>query len=97
MGDHDLTGGIEARYWKARHAGEILNTFDNDLISYYIGNVKNKFKEADLYYDYDGIKPQNTAFGHALWRFMSGFRVVITIQGFLRSQILMEKTLRKGQ
>ncbi len=71
MGDHDLTAGFEARYWNAQHAGEILNTFDDSdgLISYYIGNVKHKFAASDLYYDYDGIKPQITGFGHALWRF----------------------------
>ncbi|MBU4446133.1 TonB-dependent receptor, partial [bacterium] len=33
------------------------------------GNVKQKFGESELYYDYTTTKPQLTAFAHALWRF----------------------------
>ena len=70
LGAHDITAGVELRYWKARHAGEILNTFSHqDQINYYIGNVKHYFKENDLYYDYTTTKPQLTGFGHGLWRF----------------------------
>jgi len=69
FGVHDFTAGVELRWWKARHAGEILNTFKRDKISYYIGNVKQEFSAGDLYYDYTTTKPQATAFAHALWRF----------------------------
>ncbi|NQU66944.1 MAG: TonB-dependent receptor [Candidatus Marinimicrobia bacterium] len=69
VGEHALTAGIEARYWKSRHAGEILNTFGKSTMSYYIGNTKQKFGEGDLYYDYEGIKPQYTMFTHAMWHY----------------------------
>ena len=80
MGAHDLTVGGEFRYWTARHAGEILNTFDasDGLISYFIGNENQKFGEGDLYYDYTTGKPQFTGFGHILWNFMDGRLNVMT-------------------
>ncbi len=67
--NHDITAGAELRYWKARHAGEILNTFSMDDISYYIGNNKQYFEQGELYYDYTTTKPQVTMFGHAMWHF----------------------------
>lgn len=71
LGNHSITTGAEIRWWNARHAGEILNTFaDADgLISYYIGNVKQTFGEGELYYDYTTSKPQFTGFVHGMWRF----------------------------
>ncbi len=71
LGEHDLTIGVEGRWWRGYHAGEILNVFaDSDgLISYYMGNVKQKFGESELYYEYTTTKPQFTTFAHALWRF----------------------------
>ena len=68
-GDHDLSGGIELRWWQSRHSGEVLNTFANDDITYYMGNVGQKFSNGDLYYDYTTTKPQVTGFVHALWKF----------------------------
>ncbi|GJQ62441.1 MAG: TonB-dependent receptor [Melioribacteraceae bacterium] len=69
MGVHDLSFGVELRYWDARHAGEVLNTFSNSDITYYIGNNGQKFGNGELYYDYTTTKPQFTTFAHALWRF----------------------------
>ena len=66
---HELTAGVELRYWKARHAGEILNTFERGYASYYIGNTGQTFNNGDLYYDYTTTKPQFTVFGHAMWKF----------------------------
>jgi outer membrane receptor protein involved in Fe transport len=79
MDTHDLTFGVEARYWDARHAGEILNTFSNDDITYYIGNNGQDFTNGDLYYDYNTTKPQLTTFAHALWRF-GNFSVMTDLQ-----------------
>ncbi|MFC2139677.1 TonB-dependent receptor [Bacteroidota bacterium] len=66
---HDFTAGVEIRWWKAGHQGEILSTFSRDNISYYIGNVRQTFSAGDFYYDYTTTKPQYTGFVHALWRF----------------------------
>jgi len=69
LGQHDLSGGVEFRYWKSRHAGELLNTFGSANVTYYIGNNGQKFETGDLYYDYTTTKPQVTGFIHALWKF----------------------------
>ncbi|MBL7033470.1 MAG: TonB-dependent receptor [Candidatus Delongbacteria bacterium] len=69
LGNHDLTFGVETRYWDARHKGEIMNTFGNESTTYTIGGVSIPFEEGDLYYDYTTTKPQVSVFGHGLWRF----------------------------
>ncbi|MFC2083851.1 TonB-dependent receptor [Bacteroidota bacterium] len=69
LGAHDVTVGVEGRYWDARHAGEILNSFQDGFVEYSIGNNKIPFGNGELYYDYTTTKPQFTAFAHALWRF----------------------------
>lgn len=67
-GIHDLSFGVELRYWDARHAGEVLSTFSKSNIYYSIGNQRIVFNNGDLYYDYTTTKPQFTTFAHALWR-----------------------------
>ena len=75
--DHDISFGAEARYWWARHYGVVLNTFGNkadpsvsaDNVAIYVGGVKGIFREGDIYYDYTGIKPNFSIFGHGLWKF----------------------------
>ena len=70
MGNHDITAGVETRWWKARHAGKILNTFSNAATdAYYIGTIQQDFEDGDLYYDYTTTKPQITMFGHSLLKF----------------------------
>ena len=70
MEQSKITVGAEFRYWVARHAGEILNTFaDSDgLISYSIGGNEHQFGEGDLYYDYTTTKPQFTGFASGNWK-----------------------------
>ena len=72
--------GAEFRYWIARHAGEIINTFDDSdgLVSYYIGSTSQKFGEGDLYYDYTTTKPQFTGFASGLWKFFGGRLNIMT-------------------
>ncbi len=75
--DHDIAFGAEARYWWARHYGIVVNTFGNkydpDLdagnTEIKVGGVPMVFKETDTYYDYTGVKPNFSVFGHALWKF----------------------------
>ncbi len=69
MGDHDLSGGVEVRWWKARHAGEVISTLGTGFVPYDIGAHEHEFEDGDLYYDYTTTKPQVTAFAHALWKF----------------------------
>jgi len=69
LGQHDLSGGVEFRYWKSRHAGEILDTFGSDSAPIDIGAIENNFVAGDLYYDYTTTKPQLTGFVHGLWKF----------------------------
>ena len=67
---HDITAGVETRWWKARHAGKILNTFSNAATGdYEIGSIQQDFEDGDLYYDYTTTKPQITMFGHSLLKF----------------------------
>ena len=67
---HDVTAGVETRWWKARHAGKILNTFSNAATgAYEIGSFQQDFEDGDLYYDYTTTKPQITMFGHSLLKF----------------------------
>lgn len=66
---HELSFGAEGRYWSARHYGLILNTFGQETISYTVGGMRAKFRQGDVYYDYTGIKPNFSFFGHALWKF----------------------------
>jgi len=79
MGAHDLSFGVEVRYWDGRHAGEVLNTFTKSNITYFIGNNGQKFSNGDLYYDYTTTKPQFTGFAHALWRF-GDFSIMTDVQ-----------------
>ncbi len=69
LGDHDLTFGLETRYWDGRHKGEIMNSFQHENIEYAVGGEDILFEEGDLYYDYTTTKPQISVFGHGLWRF----------------------------
>ncbi len=84
MSDSKVTVGAEFRYWTARHAGEVLNTFnDGDgLINYYIGSNGHKFGEGDLYYDYTTTKPQFTGFASGNWKipFLDGLNIMTDIQ-----------------
>ena len=69
IGEHKISTGVEYRYWVGRHAGEIINTFAKDNMSYYVGNTKQYFEQGELYYDYTTTKPQLTGFVHGLWKF----------------------------
>lgn len=64
---HHFSAGIEFRYWKSRHAGEMLNTFGRKQVEVKVGSVEHTFKSGDLFYDFDTEKPQITLFGRALW------------------------------
>ena len=77
--DHDLSFGAEGRYWWARHYGLIINTFGQDDIRYYVGNVGADFREGDVYYDYTGVKPNLSAFAHGLWKF-GDFSIMTDVQ-----------------
>ena len=66
---HEYALGIEARYWSARHAGEVLNTFGLTTIGVPIGSIVHDLGKSDLFYDFTTTKPQATFFGHALWHF----------------------------
>ncbi len=80
MGNSRLTFGAEYRYWTARHAGELINLFnDSDgLTTYYIGSTGQNFGEGDLYYDYTTTKPQFTGFVSGLWKFLDGRLNIMT-------------------
>ena len=75
--NHDLSFGAEGRYWWARHYGLVINAFGNkydpdvakDNVAIRVGGVKGVFREGDIYYDYTGIKPNFSFFGHGLWKF----------------------------
>ncbi|NOX88235.1 MAG: TonB-dependent receptor [Calditrichaeota bacterium] len=75
--NHELSFGAEARYWRARHYGLVINTFgyraDTSLAvpnaSIKVGGVPAIFREGDIYYDYTGVKPNFSVFGHGLWKF----------------------------
>ncbi len=69
VGEHSIVAGAEARYWWARHYGLIVNTFGEESIGYRIGGTKGQFRESDVYYDYTGVKPNYSVFGHGLWKF----------------------------
>mgnify|MGYP007051339804 CR=1 len=74
---HDLSSGAEGRYWWARHYGIVTNAFGNkfdsnlskDNVAIRVGGVKGVFREGDVYYDYTGVKPNFSFFGHGLWKF----------------------------
>lgn len=64
---HEFSAGIETRYWKSRHAGEMLNTFGRQQVEVPVGSVEHAFTEGDLFYDFTTKKPRITAFGRARW------------------------------
>ena len=65
--NHEFSAGIESRYWKSRHAGEMLDTFGKKQVNVKVGSVEHTFAEGDLFYDFETEKPQITLFGRALW------------------------------
>ncbi|MCD4692286.1 MAG: TonB-dependent receptor [Calditrichales bacterium] len=75
--EHEISAGAEARYWWARHYGLIINAFGNkadanldmDNVSLRVGGESATFREGDIYYDYTGVKPNFSVFGHGLWKF----------------------------
>ncbi len=66
---HEIRFGAEGRYWQARHYGVILNTFGQDEAKIKVGGINQYFGQGENYYDYTGIKPNVSVFGHALWKF----------------------------
>ncbi len=87
--EHQLSAGVEAKFWKARHYGLIANTFGQDYISYYVGGERVNFREGDVYYDYTTVKPNYSAFGHGLWKF-GNFSIMTDLQYSLRLYHLTE-------
>jgi len=69
LGKHKIVTGLEYRYWWARHYGQIINTFGQEDVRYYIGGAGQDFAQGDTYYDYDSIKPTMSAFVNGLWKF----------------------------
>ncbi len=79
INNNDFSFGLESRQWTARHAGEVLNTFDQNRVGVPIGSIIHPLQESDLFYDFTTRKPQTTFFGHALWR-LGEFQLMTNFQ-----------------
>ena len=102
--EHEVSFGMETRYWNGGHFGRIVHIFDKKdtngnynmtgetykAIEYKMGGEKISFKEGDDYYDYTTDKPQVSFFGHTLAKLTDKISIMADLQYSFRHYHITE-------